>query len=181
MDVFCADIGSVSGGNFGWSGRLASGAVVDGEDIRALAETVAKQLNRGHGVALGFEAPMFVPYRSAPADLTKRRIGETNPNWIGGPGSSVLATGLAQVPWALRDIRSKLTAQVLPTFSWDEFASGKAKFFLWEAFVSGGQRARAISTTHESLWNASEPLSPILGVKTPSTNQRSCRCSARRC
>ena len=94
-------------------------------------------MNLGGGVALGFEAPMFVPLRTDPLELTKRRVGETNPNWIGGPGSAVLATGLAQVPWILRDVKSRLSVVGRATLVWTEFASGEANLFLWEAFVSG--------------------------------------------
>lgn len=140
MNVFCADIGSVSRGNFGWYGRLSSRADVRGTDMAALGAAVADQLNAGGTVALGFEAPMFVPLRVAPLELTKRREGETNPNWIGGPGAAVLATALVQVPWILRDIRSRLSVVGFATLSWDDFAAGRANLFLWEAFVSGGAK-----------------------------------------
>lgn len=143
LNLFCADIGSTSGGNFGWYGRLSSGADVRGTDMSALCTAVADQLNAGGTVALGFEAPMFVPLRSDPLELTKRRKGETSPNWIGGPGAAVLATALAQVPWMLRDIRSKLSVIGLATLSWDDFVARRANLFLWEAFVSGGAKGES--------------------------------------
>ena len=72
----------------------------------ALGIAIAESINLKRQVALGFEAPMFTPLRDAPETLTSKRNGETNPNWIGGPGAAVLATALAQVPWVLRDIKS---------------------------------------------------------------------------
>ncbi len=137
IDIFCADIGSVMRGNFGWYGLHFDGTSDEGTDIQALGSAVASSLNQQRSVALGFEAPMFVPLRREPDDLLKRRVGETNPNWIGGPGATVLATALAQVPWILRDIREKITSTVTPTLDWNTFDSRKAKLFLWEVFVSG--------------------------------------------
>ena len=137
LDVFCADIGSISGGNFGWYAHLAGTTTAGNTDIHALTALLAKRLNVGVSVALGFEAPMFVPLRTNTQELTKHREGETNPNWIGGPGSAVLATALAQVPWILGNLKAKLTTDARATLSWNEFASGVAKLFLWEAFVSG--------------------------------------------
>ena len=148
LNIFCADIGSVSKGNFGWFGRLTDRTSVNGTDMSVLAAAIADRLNHEGTVALGFEAPMFVPFRADPSELTKRRVGETNPNWIGGPGSAVLATALAQVPWILREVKSRLSVKGRATLSWDEVASGKANLFLWEAFVSG--RAKGNSHVHDA-------------------------------
>lgn len=142
LNIFCADLGSVARGNFGWFGRLTTGQSASGTDMPKLATAVSDRLNRGEVVALGFEAPMFVPFRDDPARLTKRRNGETNPNWIGGPGSAVLATGLAQVPWILREMKSKMKVTGRPTLRWEVFAAGEANLLLWEAFVSGSAKGR---------------------------------------
>ena len=137
MDVFCADIGSVMNGNFGWFGRLSDGTTVEGIDIAAFATTLASRIDLGERIALGFEAPLFVPLRTDPLEITRARNGETTPNWIGGPGAAVLATALAQVPWILRDLKSKVSVAARATLEWSEFASERADIFLWEAFVSG--------------------------------------------
>jgi hypothetical protein len=137
MDIFCADIGSVRSNNFGWFGRHEEGTTEEGSDIAALGTAVANRLDSGRNVCLGFEAPLFVPLRSEPLEMTRCRAGETSPNWIGGPGAAVLATALAQVPWILRDIRSKTRATPSATMNWEEFQSRSATLFLWEAFVSG--------------------------------------------
>lgn len=137
MDIYCADIGSVAGGNFGWYASRADGASAQGTTIEELAVAVATSLNGGGSVALGFEAPMFSPLRRDPQTLTRRREGETNPNWIGGPGAAVLATALAQVPWILREVKDRLRVAGNPTLDWGLFDEGNANLFLWEAFVSG--------------------------------------------
>lgn len=140
LDVYCADIGSVTSGNFGWYASRADGTFAQGSVIEELANAVATSLNGGARVALGFEAPMFSPLRRDPQMLTRRRVGETNPNWIGGPGAAVLATALAQVPWILREVKERLQIDGSPTLDWSLFNSGGANLFLWEAFVSGNAK-----------------------------------------
>jgi len=140
MEVVCADVGSVKRGNFGWFARLADGIDQKGSDIHELAECVAALLNEGKCVALGFEAPMYVPLREDVLTLTSKRRGETNANWIGGPGATVLATGLVQVPWLLSSVREKSRKPARATLDWADFHSGAAELFLWEAFVSGAAK-----------------------------------------
>ena len=182
LSIFCADIGSVCGGNFGWFGRLADETSVQGSDIAALTPAVADQMNLGGAVALGFEAPMFVPLRTNPLELTKRRVGETNPNWIGGPGSAVLATGLAQVQWLLRDLKSRLSVIGRATLIWDEFASGGANLFLWEAFVSGHAKGDShIRDAQIAVGKFQESLFQIPLLATPSRRPLSRPCSALPC
>ena len=138
IDIFCADIGAVSRNNFGWFGHLATGQQISGTDMAALSAAVRNSIESENQVALGFEAPMFAPFRDTPSDLTKKRNGETNPNWIGGPGATVMATALVQVPWILRAIRGSSPWQA--TMSWSEFKTMGIQLFLWEAFVSGAAK-----------------------------------------
>ena len=93
LNIFCADLGSVARGNFGWFGRIVDKTSMEGSDMPGLTAAISDRLNLGEVVALGFEAPMFVPFREDPAELTKRRLGETNPNWIGGPGQQFWRPG----------------------------------------------------------------------------------------
>jgi hypothetical protein len=137
LDIFCAAIGSVSGNNFGWFGRLSDGTAISGTDITAFVTELAKRLNGGNRVALGFEAPMFIPLRENPLELTRCRRGETTPNWIGGPGGAVLATAMAQVPWILGDLKPRLSLRINATTDWTHFKSKHSEIFLWEAFVCG--------------------------------------------
>lgn len=143
MEVVCADLGSVKAGNFGWFAGLSDGTECKGADIQELADCVADLLTRGKRVALGFEAPMYVPLRDDVLTLTSKRQGETNPNWIGGPGASVLATGLAQVPWVLAAVKERMHGSTNASLDWGEFDLGAAQIFLWEAFVSGAAKGKS--------------------------------------
>ena len=57
--IYVADAGSVSKGNFHWVS--SRNAAESSHDPRALAEAVANDLNSAKRVALGYEAPPFVP------------------------------------------------------------------------------------------------------------------------
>lgn len=150
MEVVCADVGSVKRGNFGWFAGLSDGTERKGSDIRNFADFVAELLNEGNRVALGFEAPMYVPFRDDVFTLTSKRRGETNPNWIGGPGGSVLATGLTQVPWVLLSVKGKLRRPARAVLNWAGFQSGSAELFLWEAFVRERLKEVVTSKTQKS-------------------------------
>ena len=71
--MFCADIGSVAKNNFGWYVSYENGATDSGASIDSLGTSVADSINLKRQVALGFEAPMFVPLRDNPVTLTSRR------------------------------------------------------------------------------------------------------------
>jgi hypothetical protein len=136
LSIFCADIGSQEKGNFGWAG-VSGGHSRQGRTLQRLVDAVAQDLRAGLRVALGFECPTFVPLRDDPKSLTKVRDGETNPNWIGGPGPPVLATGIVQVHWILRTLFHAISPKPPVYLEWVQFAASNGGLFLWEAFVSG--------------------------------------------
>jgi hypothetical protein len=138
LQVFCADIGSIARGKFAWARRL------EGEDdelhvrssIKSLAEAVVYQLERGRPVALGFEAPLFIPVPEDDAALGKARPCDVDaPAWSSSIGGSVMATGLAQAAWLLRYVRQRVPDTDLH-LSWDEFAAARSGLLIWEAFVT---------------------------------------------
>jgi len=142
LAVCCADIGSVRQGNFGWWAQ-SEGPTPEseaGDRLEILATWVAGQINLGCKVALGFECPLFVPLPVNAEDLGRARAGEGNRPWSAGAGSGALATGLAQVPWILGQIRTS-TSQPIPAWlDWDQFVRSETGLFLWEAFVSGSSK-----------------------------------------
>jgi len=146
--VYAADIGSIAGRKFGWARvDTATGAAElergDGTEISELVIDVARDLNAGRGVALGFECPMFVPVPDAALRLGKARVGERDRSWSAGPGAGVMATGLAQSAWILDQLRGR-TADLIAYVDWDAFVAAGSGLFLWEAFVTGPAK----SATH---------------------------------
>ena len=137
--IYCADIGSVAKGNFGWA-RLdyeETPICEVGQDIRDFADRIADDLNTSHPVALGFECPLFIPVSDDPKLLTSARVGEGNRAWSAGAGAGSLATGLSETVWILTQIQRKILTELPIHFTWSPFKKSNTGLFLWEAFVTG--------------------------------------------
>lgn len=142
--IYCADIGSVPNGRFGWARADAGDATSRhrcGTEIVDLVEAVAEDLAGGRPVALGFECPLYIPVPEQPLRLGMARTGEGNRSWSAGAGA--LATGLTQVAWILDELLTGAPS-TNAYLNWDEFADTGRGLFLWEAFVTD----RAKATTH---------------------------------
>ncbi len=147
--MYAADIGSVPKGHFGWAVRRAGASRTKlgtgGKDaIVVFADAIATDLNAGAKVAVGFEAPMWVPV-PGPDDHaslgTQRAVDQGRP-WSASAGATVLATGLAQVTWILTRIRKRTPAATPTFFRWEDCGRhpGPA-LFLWEAMVTGAAKS----------------------------------------
>ncbi len=152
--VVCVDVGSIANRRFAWAAatredgheiaeavRHVSASLEGGHDITETARRVSEALWGGRRVALGFECPGWIPVRDEPAELGRSRPGEGRHPWSGGPGATVLATGIAQISWMLRAVANdrpstKATTQIE---SWDQ---GRP-LLLWEAFVAGERKPDA--------------------------------------
>ena len=146
--IFCADIGSVKTGRFGWFGASPDGKPVPGSSIEELVSAVAEKITTGAKVALGFECPLFVPLREEPMLLTKARAGEGNRSWSAGAGCGALATGLVEVTWLLERIRANTPKSAGAFLDWKAFEKADGGLFLWEAFVSG--KAKGSGHVHDA-------------------------------
>lgn len=76
LAVFCADIGSIKKGNFGWAASLPGDLdIIEGKDIKKFAEYISTQIRAGSKVAIGFECPLYVPNEKRPPRGKQRKIG----------------------------------------------------------------------------------------------------------
>lgn len=132
--VACVDIGSPKKGNVGWA-LLHGEKQLTGRDLPAFIALLEPHIRSGHTIAMGFECPLYVPKRADVATMTDCRIGEEGLNWCGGPGASVLATGLAQTNWVLARM-AEMAGSATGTTRWHEVQEGRCKFFFWEAFIT---------------------------------------------
>ena len=147
LAIYCADIGSIRRGNFGW-------AVLDvdhqhhGEAIGGLVDDVVANLAAGTKVALGFECPLWVPVSGEPSDLTAGRAVDGNRSWSAAAGTCALAAGLTETAWILKQMRLRLTegGGSIPRayLDWDAFLASESGVFLWEAFVAGKAKAKGV-------------------------------------
>ena len=138
--IYCADIGSIKRGNFGWA-AVDHTKQYDGTDISGLVDNVVDVLCAGRKVALGFECPLWVPVAADPQDLTSGRVVDGNKPWSAAAGASAMAAGLTETAWILLHIVQRLRergrAVPRPYLRWDESARSDLGVFLWEAFVTG--------------------------------------------
>ena len=145
LAIYCADIGSVKNGNFGWA--VLHGATRRyGNKIDGLVDDLVDSLTSGMQVALGFECPLWIPVPDDPSGLTAGRVVDGNKAWSAGAGASALATGLTETAWILRQTRARLDVEGLPLPSahldWQEFAGSDRGILFWEAFVTGEAKAK---------------------------------------
>jgi hypothetical protein len=142
--VFCADVGSVKSGNFGWARSAFHDATTQQHDTSRpshLAVAVARELEQGNPVALGFECPLFVPVPDDEMALGRARVGEGNRSWSAGAGTGAMATGLVQCAWVLRTLRASRPTERL-FLDWRDFLIARRGLFLWEAFVSAASKGK---------------------------------------
>ena len=145
--VYCADIGSVKRGKFGWASRRIGPDPREsgGTDIHQLVKHVASDINSGHKVALGLECPLWVPVSRDARELTSARCGDGNRSWSAAAGATSLATGLTETSWILSGIR-KASPHVKAYLDWPRFRTADNGLFLWEAMVTGEEK----SDSHQS-------------------------------
>jgi hypothetical protein len=133
LTVACLDVGSVTRGNVGWA--VLGSRRLHGDSLDDLVDNLIVDIRLQRKIALGFECPLHVPRRGEPEQLTKRRLGEIGVNWCGGPGGSVLATGLVQVRWVLGRLADEFP-KMRGTTRVSEFRRKATQLLVWEAFVT---------------------------------------------
>lgn len=142
--IYVADAGSASKDNFQWVCSRSMGT--SSGDPASLANAIAADLHSANRVALGYESPLFVPLEAEAATLGCARDGECqnetgNRPFTAGAGASVLATGIQSLAWVLREIKRRCPDGTATT-RWTEFLDRPASLlFVWEAFVSGSEKA----------------------------------------
>jgi len=112
--VVAVDIGSVRPpSKFAWAAFDAPRRVLvnSGTNPESAVSALVPGLLAGAQAALLLEAPMSVPVPGGQPDawrgLGKARRGERNRPWSAGAGAGVLATGLAQGAWMLRELAAR--------------------------------------------------------------------------
>ncbi len=145
LAIYCADVGSVKAGNFGWA-RLepSSGDRTGGVEIADLVAALIDDLRAGRPAALGFECPLFVPLAHEVSEIGSQRPGEGNRSWLAAGGAGALAVGVAEAPWILTKVRNEC-AEAQAYVDWRKFRAARSGLFVWEAFVTGQAKA----ATHE--------------------------------
>lgn len=175
--IFAVDVGA-PGQGLAWA-RLAphEGTIPCGStDYDLFLERLVRDLRADLPVALGFEAPLFLPVASTIGDLTRARLNEPGP-WSFGPGAYVTTVSIPLMALTLRHIRSEVDPPPrvsLDAESWLAPGGLRSNLLLWEAFVWGSAHARepnvaglradvqdaATAVRAFVRWEAAEPRGP---------------------
>lgn len=161
MHVAVIDVGKPNK-NLGWA--IIGPAPSDGTDLDVCIRNIAAALEKGP-VALGFEAPMYVPLRKKPADLTKARAGEcrdgVNRPYSASAGSTVLVTATVVASYVLAELRA-LAAAETATMDWKTYLAHPRGLLLFEAFVTNQRKTTNTRHVEDALLAASYLHSAIM-------------------
>jgi len=143
--IYAVDIGSTrcEAGrtpNFAWA-RVDPAdprSVVGSPDIDKLADQIIRDLQDGRSVALGFEAPLFIPVPVESSSLCYGRKNERSRSFAAPAGLAVATLGLHEAAWILHRIADSCVGSIefeTGARSWPPSESHQI-LFCWEAFVS---------------------------------------------
>ena len=175
--VYAVDVGSTRSGRFAWARTVGAGTrwrVEGNASIESLVDCLVADLELSASVALGFEAPMYIPVPVDAASLSRARACEGSRAWCAPVGLTVSALSLHQMSWVLKSVASRLRRVPEFTLDWNRWWRGKGPvLYVWEAFVSetahgregdGRDHARdaatAVDCFRRTAWNG-EPTSHL--------------------
>lgn len=147
--VVACDVGSLRSDPcaFAWA-RIQPGqpGAQTSTSIEELVDVLRRDAASKIDVALGFEAPLFVPVPNDPRAIGRARLGEGNRPYSVGAGLAVTVMGLQQSAWVLRAVAPAFAGYETTT-DWRRWPAraGAPILLLWEAFVTGPAK----SPTHE--------------------------------
>lgn len=124
--------------------------IVGSSNIRTLVTKIEKDLGCGYSIALGFEAPLFIPVPESADDLSRGRQGEGNRSFAAPPGAAVATLGVHQAAWVLREIFSSCSGMCTFTLDAQKWSSATSRPLLlcWEAFVAGTAHSKSEEQSH---------------------------------
>jgi len=142
MFVAAVDVGSPS--KMGWA--IYDGISGCGDPERFL-DSMVDALSREIPVSLGFEAPLWTPRGRTFDRMTANRGGieaAMRRPWSAGAGCGALGAGIANMAWVFERLRDRV-GSIKSTTQPARLHNGDSVLLIWEAFVSGKQKA----TSHE--------------------------------
>jgi hypothetical protein len=143
--------------------------------IDKLVQQLESDIRQGCSIALGFEAPLFIPVPEDWKDLSKGREGEGDRSFASQVGLTVCALGIHQSAWILRSLYESLSREcdfTLDPKCWPP-SGQRPVVFCWEAFVSGAahseQHLMDAATAVHFFWrhetNLEEAREPVSAEK----------------
>lgn len=145
--IYAVDTGStLKSQAFAWARTNPEPSEVIGSNsIQHLVEGLSIDLRQGISVALGFEAPLFLPIPADASNLSRGRLGDGNRSCFAPAGGYVATLALQQAAWILRELKGSCRSScrfTLDRAHWPP-RNNAPLLFCWEAFVSGHAHAAA--------------------------------------
>jgi hypothetical protein len=134
--VYAFDVGGRD--NFGWTRREPSNPedTVGSDDIATMVSRIAFDARNGMSIALGVEAPCFIPVPWNAENLNQQRNGENGYPFAAQAGAIAAIIGLHQTAWVLRRLHAEFGETHVFTTDWSLWpGSSRPILLLWEAFV----------------------------------------------
>lgn len=145
--IAAVDVGARA--NIGWWVEDPGGGR-GGNDLDELTGLLVGACNDGAPVALGFEAPLFIPAVDEIDRLGRQRVGERGRPWSAGAGTAALAMGFQQCTYVLTGLAGRMDRPLPVSVDAADLAAGEPVLVLWEAFVSGAGKDRDSLDPHVS-------------------------------
>jgi hypothetical protein len=145
--IYACDIGTTRRSaetglpSFAWARvNPEEGVIQASSDIDKLVKHLQSDIRQGYSVALGFEAPLFIPVPVNTEHLSKSREGDGNRSWSASSGAGVTVLGIHQSAWILRSLYKSSHRRCDFTLDWQQHwppVGNRPVLLCWEAFVSG--------------------------------------------
>ena len=120
------------------------GAIQVSSFINKLVQQLKSDIRQGCSIALGFEAPLFIPVPDKAEHLGKSREGDGNRSWSASSGAGVATLGIHQSAWILRSLYESSSRACDFTLDWQQHwppRGHRPVLLCWEAFVTGAARS----------------------------------------
>jgi hypothetical protein len=145
--AYACDIGSIKAGSFAWARNCSPDETPTASvDIDDLIVSIVRDANAGMTIAIGFEAPLFMPVPDVSSDLNSGRNNESSRSMFAPAGAAVTTIAIHETAWILKRLHGFVGTRLTLTTDWrTNWRSRAAHLFMWEAFVS----STAHSDTHE--------------------------------
>jgi hypothetical protein len=159
--VYACDIGTTlqNPPNFGWA-RVCPDLPADitgSRDIQQLVDSITGDASRGMSIAIGFEAPCFLPVPVESTEFSRARNREGDRAWSVAQGLSVTTLGIHQSAWIMRSLHKSMGHSHRFTTDWNLWPpSNRCLLLVWEAFVSGTAHSPTNDPTQDATTAVTE-------------------------
>jgi len=135
------DVGSPKRGKHGWAILAPNTPPVLGKDLDAFIDTMTL-LGADWPLAIGFEAPLFIPSQREAMEVLSARRGEGSRSWSASAGAAVTTAALGVMTYTLAGLRKGLT-KATATTDVNALPEHPGDTFFFEAFVTSASKGES--------------------------------------